>query len=101
MKSIIPVTGAPIENFNLVLKQKLYTFKIMFNARFNFWTLSLYVNQAPLFESFKLVQGVNIGEIFNIDIGGKLYIESISNDLSDPTRNDFGKDKQLIYDDTL
>lgn len=98
MKNIINITGDPIENFNININSKLYAFEIMYNARFDFWTLSLSEGITPIFKAFKLVQGVDIGGIFNLDINGRLYIEGISGDLSDPVRGDLGNNKRLIYD---
>jgi hypothetical protein len=101
MKNVINITGDPIENFNININSKLYAFELMYNARFDFWTLSLSEGITPIFKAFKVVQGVDIGGIFNLDINGRLYIESISGDLSDPTSNDLGKDKRLIYDSEI
>lgn len=101
MKNIISVTNDPIQIFNVNIDRILYTFKILYNARFDFWTLSLFKNDDPIFISFKLIQGVNIGEIFNPEFQGVLYIDSVSGDDSDPTLSDFGGDKRLIYDDLI
>jgi hypothetical protein len=101
MKNVIPILGVPLERFNVNLNGTLYTFFIAYNARGGFWTISLLVNDVPLFEGFKAVQGVDIGGLYNLNIGGRLYIESITDDLSDPTRDNFGNDMRLIYDDSL
>ncbi|NBQ16880.1 hypothetical protein EBU24_01040 [bacterium] len=101
MRNVIQLTNAAIQNFNVNINNTLYTFNISYNARFDFWVLSLYQNSIPLFEAFKLVQGVDIGAIFNLPINGVLYIESISGDLSDPTRANLGNDMRLIYDNPL
>jgi hypothetical protein len=101
MKNVIELSGAVLERFNVNIERTLYTFFIQYNARYSFWTLSLYINDVPLFEGFKIVQGVNIGDIFHLPFSGKLYIESITNKKTDPTRDDLGVDQQLIYDDLI
>lgn len=101
MRRVIPIAGVPIERFNININRTLYTFFLYYNARFDFWVVSLSINDISLFDSFKIVQGVDIGGIFNIDIGGRLFIDSVTENLDDPTRNDLGTDKLLIYDDTV
>ena len=94
---IIPLSGFPDENFSLSLNNTLYQFNVKYNGRFDYWSLSMFENDVPLFEGVKLVQGVNLTELYLLDIGGYLTITSISGDDSDPTRDDLGKDKVLNF----
>ena len=98
---IIPVAGIPDETFTLSLANKLYKFRFQYNARFDYWIFSMYLNEVPLFEGLKIVQCVHLGEQYNLDIGGFLEITSVSGDDADPTRDDFGKDKLLNYVTTV
>jgi hypothetical protein len=94
---IIPISGFPDEQFNISINNKLYTFRFQYNERFDFWVFSLSLNEVVIFEGLKMVQGVNLGELYLLDIGGVFQVRSISGDLSDPTRNDLGTDKRLFY----
>lgn len=98
--TVIPITGAaaPDETFNINLGGTLYTFHIQYNARFDFWVMTVSLNGITLFTSVKLVQGVDdLAKSYNANLGGKLQIQSISNDPADPTLNDMGFDKRLVY----
>lgn len=98
---IIPIEGVPDEKFSISLNNSLYQFRIQYNERFDFWIFSMFLNDVPLFEGLRMVQGIKMTEQYNLDIGGYFEILSISGDPADPTRDDLGNDKVLNFVPTV
>lgn len=94
----IPISGNPFATFDIVLNGTNYTMKFFYNFRFNYWSFTLKKDTTVLLDNVKLVQGFNIGsEYHSLDLGGIFFIQSVSNDPSDPTLLDLGNDKNLFY----
>jgi len=101
MKFIIPIAGVPNENFRLTLDNKEYRFSFYYNFTFRFWVMSLGFGSETIFQNVKVVQGINIGDIYNPSrtlFKGVFYISSLSGSQADPTFDNFGKDMRLIYE---
>ena len=98
---LIPNSGHPNEKFNTTLNGVLYQLSFVYNFRYEFWEFTVKKDSISLFERIKVVQGVNLGELYDSEtkLEGKFYIGSIAGDESDPSLNDFGKgrDKRLYY----
>lgn len=99
---IVPVSGSfSDETFNVNLGGTLYTCDFVYNFEGQFWVFTLTLNSVILFYRAKVVQGVNIGQIFNAEtkVAGKFFVQSTSGNMTDPVFGDFGLglDQQLIY----
>lgn len=73
---ILDLTNDPSQTFSSIINEVRYDFKINWNSRFSFWTISVNEN-----EGIKIVAGVDILRPFP-----QLPFGLQSNDITDPSR---------------
>ena len=79
---ILPIENLPSQKFYTVINDIDYTFEINYNALYDFWIMDIKTNDWEI-RGIKLVAGINlVGQFYYVPF------QLISNNISDPTRND-------------
>ena len=87
------------ENYFITLEGIQYEIFLSYQESFDFWTIKLIRENEPFIQTTTLVQGVDVGyNTLKPDDFGRLYISTLSGDLSDPNKDNFGSSVFLTYE---
>lgn len=101
----IPIrSDIPAYDFQVELDGVLYTLGFSFNARANYWTMDIFdSNEIPILVGIRVITGWLLTDKYVMEglPPGDFFVFDSSGKNEDPTQDDFGTTKILIYDNLL
>lgn len=85
----IPLTSAPEQLFSANIDGTTYDFRVVWNSRSEFWTISVRNQNVSILEGVPLVSGIDIFKQYNIPIRN-VFMVNMDNPNVDPSFDNLG-----------
>lgn len=99
----IPIrSDIPAYDLQVELDGVLYTLGFTYNARANYWVMDIYdANELPILVGIRIITGWLLTDRFVMEglPPGDFFVFDSSGKNEDPTQDDFGTVKTLVYAD--